>query len=352
MFKSKTLFVVGAGASKEVNFPIGEELSKEIIRISNFRNVWNQSQNDDDHFHDCFINCVGNPWGLYLDKYYETAKQITQGLPLTSSIDNFIDIHQNNSTISLLGKSAIAYTILKAEKNSSLYIDKMNDEKHINFQKLEKTWYVKFWRILNQQVTLDKLDELFSNISIVCFNYDRCIQHFLPYAISSTYSNSIEESQKLTERLKVYHPYGSIGNLFQGSTDQVIEFGKNTEGLNIVDISESIKTYTEQIEEDDTLKNIKREVADAETIVFLGFGFNEQNMNILAPTSRTNTRRVFATAFKISDPDVNAIHQKINSTLHKHGTSQYFSPDKIHVRNTLTCAKFFDEYQITLANKF
>jgi hypothetical protein len=33
MFKSKTLFVVGAGASKEVNFPVGEELKNEIARL-------------------------------------------------------------------------------------------------------------------------------------------------------------------------------------------------------------------------------------------------------------------------------------------------------------------------------
>ncbi len=36
MFRSKTLFVVGAGASKEVNIPIGTELAEEIANLLYF----------------------------------------------------------------------------------------------------------------------------------------------------------------------------------------------------------------------------------------------------------------------------------------------------------------------------
>lgn len=347
MFRSKTLFVVGAGASKEVKIPIGEELAGKIIRLLHHKIDSNRLQDYDHRFFDCLKRSFGGGGAFY--EYLPAAKQISEGLYLANSIDNYIDIHQHDPKISILGKASIIYTILEAEKNSSLYVDKMNFNEQIKFQKLAETWYVKFTKILFEQVTLDKLGDLFSNISIVCFNYDRCIQHFLTHAISSMYVIPIEEAQKFTESLKIYHPYGFIGNLFPGSPTQEIEFGKDTEGLNIVDLSKSIKTYTEQIEEDESLENLRQEVAEAETIVFLGFGFHPQNMNLLAPATKTKIRQVYATAFNISGPDTVAIKNQIYSTLSSAGIPGHFSIDRIQVRNNLTCEKLFTEYQRTLA---
>ena len=50
MFRSKTLFVVGAGASKEVNFPIGTELTEEIAQLWDFEFDLNQLKKGDKMF--------------------------------------------------------------------------------------------------------------------------------------------------------------------------------------------------------------------------------------------------------------------------------------------------------------
>lgn len=349
MFRPKTLFVVGAGASKEVNIPIGTELAEKISRLLYF---------EFDHFGSMlkkgdfkFFNALNNFFKdrEILNSHLKAARQISEGLYLANSIDNYIDTHQHDSKISLCGKTAIVHTILKAEQNSSLFIDKTKPNAKIHFESIEATWYVKFAKILFEQVPLDKIDNLFSNIAIVCFNYDRCIQQILINAISALYSIPLKRAQKLVGSLKIFHPYGSIGDLpIAGSTDG-IDFGQSTDHLDIISLSKSIKTYTEQIEESKLLRSLRQEVAEAETIVFLGFGFNPQNMNILTPTTKTKTRRVYATAFKLSKPDSEAIESQIFSTLTSSGIRTDFSKSDIQVRNDLTCNQLLADYQRTLA---
>lgn len=348
MFKSKTLFVVGAGASKEVNIPIGTELAEEIAHLLYFEfdHVSRLKKGDYKIFDSLkkFLNDTE-----ILNGYLKAARQISEGIYLASSIDNYIDIHQHDSKISLCGKVAIVRTILNAEKNSSLYLDRMKSNEPINFQKIEQTWYVQFAKILFEQVTLDKLDDLFNNIAIVCFNYDRCIQYFLIRAISSLYSIPHEKAQKIVEGIKIFHPYGSIGNLPISGSANGIEFGASTDYLNIIDLSKSIKTYTEQIKENKLLKSLRQEVAGAKTIVFLGFGFHPQNMDILTPKNKTNANRVYATAKGFSDTDSAVIKDQIYSALHASGDLSSSHNLNIQVRNKLSCTDLFSEYKKTLA---
>lgn len=222
----------------------------------------------------------------------------------------------------------------------------MSSRNRIDYKNLEKTWYVQFVKILIDQVPLDKLDDLFSNISIVCFNYDRCIQHFLIWAVSSHYSIHYEKSRMLVENLQILHPYGSIGNLPLAGSEKGIEFGQNS-NVEIVSLSESIKTYTEQIEDNELLQKVRREVIEAETIVFLGFGFHPQNMNLLSPIKTTNARRVFATAKGFSNSDSTIIKDQIRSMLKPEPPNNLIL--NIQVRNDLSCAELFSEYRRTLA---
>jgi hypothetical protein len=347
MFKSKTLFIVGAGASKEVNIPIGAELAQKIARLAHFEIEYGHFQKGDRRFFSCLLKAFGN--NSNLNEYLPAARQISKGLCLANSIDDYINTHQNDKKISLLGKAAIVYTILEAEKKSTLYFDKMRSTEQIKFQTLKNNWYVEFVKILFGRVRRDELEGMFSNFSIACFNYDRCIQHFLISAIYTYFSIPHEEARILVEGLKIFHPYGSIGSLFPKGSTKGIEFGQSTDYLNIGELSKSIKTYTERVEENELLSNLRQEVAEAETIVFLGFGFHPQNMNILAPTTKTKTRRVYATALNISKPDSNEIKDQIFSTLNSVALPDYFSRKNIEVRNDLSCEKLFTEYQRTLA---
>lgn len=343
MFRSKTLFIVGAGASKEVGIPIGTELVERIARLLYFEIDLGGLQKGDHQFFNNIRRSLGND---ETNRHLKAARQISEGLGLANSIDSYIDTHQHNSKISFWGKTAIIHTILQAERKSALFIDKMSSRDTIDFKNLEGTWYVQFFKILMEQVPLNNLESLFNNIAIVCFNYDRCIQHFLICAVSSHYSIHYEKSRELVESLQILHPYGSVGKLpIAGSNNEQIEFGQNN-NVEIARLSESIKTYTEQIEDNELLKKVREEVKKAETIVFLGFGFHPQNMNLLKPERNSNARQIYATAKGISNSDKAVIENQIRSVVN---TNSYNQLLKIQVRNDLSCAELFPEYRRTLA---
>lgn len=348
MYKPKTLFVVGAGASREVGFPIGQKLSEEIADLLYFEFDRDRLQNGDPKFFSHLSRFFQD--NRILNEHLHAARQMSKGLFLANSIDNYIDIHQHDPRISLCGKTAIIYKILNAERNSSLFIDETEPNATLDYKELEKTWLVPFSKILFEQVTLDKLDDLFNNIAIICFNYDRCIQHFLTHAINSLYSVPYDRAQGLVEKLKIYHPYGSAGKSPKAGSDNGIKFGHSVDRLDIVDLSSSIKTYTEQVEEDQILEDLRQEVIEAETIVFLGFGFNPQNLSILTPESVVKPKKVLATAIGFSDSDCEDIKIHIAKALLKITHNEVESLIiEFDVRNDLSCFGLFNEYKRTLA---
>jgi hypothetical protein len=52
MFQSKTLFVVGAGASKEAGLPIGEELTDRIATLLKLHADYRSLKSGDDRIYD------------------------------------------------------------------------------------------------------------------------------------------------------------------------------------------------------------------------------------------------------------------------------------------------------------
>src|SRR5262245_57903785 len=73
---------------------------------------------------------------------------IRDGIQLSSSIDDFLDLHQGNPEVNLYGKAAIVKSILQAEQNSSLFFDRRKLDKTIDFKEISTTWLVKFMKIL------------------------------------------------------------------------------------------------------------------------------------------------------------------------------------------------------------
>jgi hypothetical protein len=69
-------------------------------------------------------------------------------------------------------------------------------------------------------------------------------------------------------------PYGRSG-IFFGGADNFHH--------DCVTPSAGVKIFTEQMAAGDLLKDIHQELIDAEQIVFLGFGYLDENMTLLRP---------------------------------------------------------------------
>ena len=166
--------------------------------------------------------------------------------------------------------------------------------------------------MLVEGVPRDNLDHLFENLTIVCFNYDRCIEHFLVNWLAAVYSISADEAQHpVREELRILRPYGSIGPLLARGKPSPIAYGAHPGSCDITRLREGIKTYTEQIEDEELISGLKSNVADAEVIVFLGFGFHPQNMKLLTPTQPIQAKRIIASAYETSDANKRSIYDML-----------------------------------------
>lgn len=347
MLKSKTVFILGAGASKEVGFPIGLELKSVISNKLDLRFDFGDRQVGTGDV--TIYTALRQQYQNRINDYLHACWQIRDGIILSDSIDDFIDAHQHDEKIAVCGKLAIARGILEAERNSKLFFKLNNVEDTIDFKSVDKTWYSKFYRLLTKQTTKAKLDSIFDNVTLINFNYDRSLEHFLVHALTVHYRIKIEEAQNLVQKLNIYRPYGSVGSYF-GRIKPFVEFGFS--GVRPVnEVTLNLKTYTEQVEEGDELKVIQQAIQSAEVLVFLGMAFHPNNMKLLHSEVRTKAKRIYATRKGISDHDLGVVTSQIDEMIGRAGIKRRNNSKPDDIFFAQECCDLFEEYQRTLASQ-
>lgn len=334
MFRNKTVFVLGAGASHEAGMPLGSQLAERISNYTDFR--WEDGRfagSNSDFLHFLTTNSAN----------IRLAPAMSRGIRFSNSIDEYIDRHKNPD-IERLGKLAIAYSILEAERSSKLAIDDKERYNSLTTAKTAGTWYLEFARMLFRSTDKQSIGDLFANLSIIDFNYDRCLDHFFRYAIRDSYDIQTLAADRELDKLVHLRPYGSIGTLRTETAVNGVPFGIDARQENIEGVVAGLKTYTEQVDTAAATK-IKEEFASAHTVVFLGFGFHEQNMRLLTPRGSTRIKRVLATAKGVSEDDQRIIKDGIELI----AQSAALDPrlDRVTIRD-LSCAELFQEYRLTL----
>jgi hypothetical protein len=360
MFESETVFVIGAGASHEVGLPIGSGLKKQIAEKIDirFEDGWTQSSGDRQ-----IMNVIKehsrSPQSLNTDPnaYLHCAWQIRDAMPQAISIDNYLDAHRGNKLIEFCAKLGIVKSILEAERESTLYVDYKRAER-LDLSRLSDTWYNGFFQLLSERVALGEIDHIFDNVTFISFNYDRCIEQYLYFALQNYYSLSPEKTKELMAKVRILRPYGSIGPLpLQVPQSVGVAFGlPNSNGIpygsesgNILDMATQIKTFTEQVEDRVALNAIKSAIQQAETLVLLGFGFHPQNLELIAPKLPSMTERVFATAKGISKSDCAVVAAELSNMLQNPNLEHDL---QIELRSDLTCSQLFSEYWRSIASAF
>jgi hypothetical protein len=336
MFKRQTLFVIGAGASQELKMPVGAELAKAIhskVNLKRGEGGANPSGPDMAFVEELMIASQKQK-----TEWLAASRLIHDGILLTHSIDEFLEIHQDNDRVNVIGKAAIAKCILEAERRSSLFYKPQPHRTGLVLLQLENTWHVRFWRRLAQGVTLQNVRQIFDNVSFIVFNYDRCLEYFLLHALQYLFGISDTEAVSILADLTIIHPFGDIGPLTKtpfGGPD-------NLNDLQFIRIAPHIQTYTEAAE-GSKHKEIQVEVARAQCFVFLGFAFHPEAMRLLIPATPLPTLPpVFATALGMSDDDAGLVSQEVASM-------SPVSQGPIRLRNDLRCTELFDGYARSIA---
>lgn len=347
MFKSKTVFVVGAGASKEAGLPIGSELTDSIARLLNFSsNVVGRLEAGDYEIYQSLRNLAQRDSDWADNRLPYSGRELSDAMRLAQSIDTFLQSHRANREFVLLGKLGIVRAIALAESKSKMASREVG--RPFDLSNLSDTWYFALARMLFSGVPADQPQLAFENVTFIVFNYDRCLQVFLVRAAETFFRIERAQAERLINSVTFIHPYGSLGDIFQPNNDR-IAFG--SEHLDLIATASSIKTFSEQ---SDLRTAITQEVFDAEKIIFLGFGFHDQNMEILdisenvAPSATHPATRIFATTHGLSESDEQLVRSQIAYAFL--GKPIDFGNEHQIVTKNATCAQFFGSYWRSLAS--
>lgn len=355
MLKKRTTFVVGAGASCDFGFPTGAGLQERIA-------AWLKLAPRSERFEIEIIEntlkpeLTGPNWSEERSSYLRAAKRIVKAMPVAASIDNFVHTHQADRHIVWLGKIAIALAILEAEQAASIFV---NDPELGRVPTLEsavyqKSWYFPLMRMLTMGSDASDARALLRNVRFVSFNYDRCLELIILLTLQRYYGLSANEAEAILLEAEIVHPYGQIGDLVdKGGT--TVPFGANS--IDVSTVAKGIRTFTESVDEL-IVQKAKRFVAECDTLVFLGFGFLPQNMELLDPRGFASARRIHATTFGFSESDKIVIQESLRGFMPPEdecalGQLEYVSPGStrsgfIDVQNS-TCRNLFDNHVIRLA---
>jgi len=343
----KTVIVLGAGASKEVGLPTGIDLKKAIGQRLNIRfDTTGRMTSGDPHIFNALRQHVEKEAGRNVNPYLNAARRIRAAMPQAISIDNFIDAHRGDGRIELSAKLAIVSTILAAERDSALYRDHQSANTGLDYWKLEPTWFNAFLQLLTEDCRAADLDARLSSLTFIVFNYDRCVEQYLHEALQTYYGIGSDEAAAFVKRIHIYHPYGVVGALPLYGGANVIEFGGEVQGFQLLKLAGQIKTFAEGT--DPTLSDvvaIRQKLSEADRFMFLGFAFHRLNLSLMWPErAETPTKGMcFATALGISASDVELITKDIANL-----SGMYMNPSQIFLRH-LSCAELFREYWRSLS---
>ena len=229
-------------------------------------------------------------------------------MPQAISIDNYID-NTEDEKIEIVGKLAIVEAILEAEQKSPLYIE--NAFQKPNFASLETTWFSGLMDLITEGTGKSKVGERTKRFSFIIFNYDRCIEQFLYFGFQNYYGFSKLEAAAIIGDIDFIHPYGTVGDLPFLNAEQNTEFGGHTSHENLLHNALNIKTFTDQVRDKGLMGRISTIIRSGDILVFLGFGFHQQNMDLLSVGSELKCSRVYGSAYERSQSDISVITKQI-----------------------------------------
>ena len=343
MLRGDTVLILGAGSSVEFGLPQGADLARKIATDVNFYFDGNERRTGDAALWEALFSAERSRG----NEFVGAGRVISRGLPMSRSIDDFLFNHGHDQAVVDLGKSAIVASILAAERGSRLRIEPSTqaDTQLPRFHGLADTWAYKLFTILATGVRRANVDQLFHNLKIIDFNYDRCVEHFFLRAVQYAYSVDEADATRVLSSLEIVHPYGQVGRLpWQTGSTPAIAFGVGAPGAQLLALRGGIKTFTEQAHDQAEVESWRDMLREARQIVVLGFGFHRQNLELLDPGRRDNEwPRAFVTAYGTSAAD-QMVFADAMQALRGFPPGGFSSPNM----QNMTCAAYLDAFGLQM----
>ncbi len=286
MITKNTVLILGAGASMPFGFPSGIGLRNEILKhlgvstAANWKHDFKHSygilKEDTEKFYNSYLKCGG------------------------LSIDSFIE---NRPEFEELGKLCIAKVLISKEGSQNLF----------NMEDNTDHWYSYLVSKLN-------IKEKFglNNLSIITFNYDRSLEHYLFNTLKE--NNNIDDDKKcadLFNQINFVHVYGQLGYLTWQNEINNCGYNMDTNKHKIQNAAEEIKLIFDRTQNSATFDKAKNLIMDAKLIVFLGFGFDKTNLERLGfPLKNVQPqKRIIGTVYGLGLSEISSINNNFGTKL-------------------------------------
>ncbi len=349
MFQHKTVLVLGAGAGQEIKMGLGADLIADIARGVNIVYEMGVRRTSGKESIDYALQNYARKHELDPNQLLAAGRNIARGVELAGSIDSYIHNHRTNNAIKIAGKIGIADCILAYEKNSDLFVDTTKyPRRYKTPEKVKASWLHRFMQLVGDNfVAGESLTKIFENLTVVNFNYDRCFEHFMWRSLQDRFALTEMQAVELMNSLNIFHPYGRIAPL-PWQDRGGLEFGGDPHGNlpDLASISENIRTYNEEVTAKEEIKKIHEAIAKSRRIVFLGFHFHDQNIELISPANapKISGKEAYATVLDRRLPEQNRIRTQISHFMATSGTSlEIFLEDA-------GCRDFFEIWGTTLVH--
>lgn len=343
MFRAKTVFVLGAGASAEVGLPVGDKLLENICNLLEFHFDFGALKKGDHLFLEALKVSLETKMDSQksaeeLNSYLRAGRQISASSVQAISIDNIVDALEDDA-IEMMAKIGIVRAIHLAEKSSKFFEAKKDNNTGIDLRKFGETWYSHLTKIICENRKSTEIEQVFENLSFVSFNYDRCLEHYLPKSIANYYGVAEATVQETVQSLRVHRPYGIAGKLpWQTLPAAASNFGGG-DAAELSHAASEIRTFTQGMGDAQKQKAMHSDLMDADRIVFLGSAFHRQNLELLKIPGNQDVE-VLATSSGVSDSDQRIVK---NELAYIFGIPSKRVDAQIHLA-PLFCEPFFREY--------
>lgn len=281
MRRSPTTLVLGAGSSCAFGFPTGEGLRKLIIGCRDRTDV-----------------CQHIGYGQASVRRFIDAFAESQ----LNSIDAFLGREVDEPEV---GKRLIAYLLLVQEGRAKVF-DNVDDH-----------WY----RYMHNEIVnpVSKWEDLdLTWLSIVTFNYERSLEHFLATSLSRTYKKNAQEVAEKLRELQIVHVYGQLGNLLHRDQTHAPFGGIPEDHMDayVLRGAQGIRVVPEGRIDSPGFEAAQKLLKAAKAIYFLGFGFDKLNIERLgAPdvflVERGRPKAVHATVLGMTPAEVDLACKRV-----------------------------------------
>ncbi len=276
MITEETVFILGAGASMPFGFPSGRDLISKICEFF---------KKDIESRKLILQNSSSNPFTVELAESFMSKLLQTSNV----SIDEFL---RNRPDFWEIGKIGIAAVLLELENPNIA-------------SRVENNWYGLLFRELRKNASTFK-NVLENKLTIITYNYDRLLEYLLFTHLRDSYNLTDSDCSLIfspeSSKIQIIHLHGKVGDLEYPSSPYLSGYGTELSPNKILGASGQINIVHENIDNNQSFKQAHVALRYANRIYFLGFGFDDKNLERLLPDSIRHigkSAKVRGTAFQL-----------------------------------------------------